>query len=268
MKPVLLILLIGLCSFATAQQIFSGVFHQTEAPMIYADKLTEDALKGKVKEWNNQGYRATDIESKLIDGNRYYWLIGTKSDLRSEIRIVTGWGEFVNLKRSMVKADYVLTDVEAYALNEIDQHYVGIWHQGDTKHKIWKLDSVEGVKKKTDEMGKDNYYPVNVDVFQTPAKTTVYLITYYNGPVTSQTHIFAADDIRTFNIDLLQRTKSGYRLIKYESYDIEETPHFLCIYRRGDYESKLIRNLDRHEFNGLWEQQEKDGLYLVNVHIQ
>lgn len=268
MKPILLTLFLGLSYFVSAQQIFSGVFHQTEAQMIYADKLPEDALEEKVEEWNKTGFRPVDIESKLIDGTRYYWLIGTKSDLKSQLKIVTGWRDFVKLKRAMVKANFVITDVEAFALNEIDHHYVGIWHQGDTKHKIWKLDSEAGVKKKTAEMGEDNYYPVNIEVFQTPAKTPVYLVTYYYGPVSSRTYIFATDNSKAFNTDLLQRTKSGYRLIEYERYELKEQPHFLTIYRRGDYESKLIRDLDRTEFDGLWELQEKEGLYLVNVHIQ
>lgn len=268
MKSVMLTLLLGLGQIAIAQQVFSGVFHQTEAQMVYADKLTEDALDGKVKEWNRQGFRPVDIESKLIDDTRYYWLIGTKSDLKSQLKVVTGWGEFVKMKREMVKADYVLTDVEAIALNEIDHHYVGIWHEGDTEHKIWKLDSVEGIEKKTEEMGKDNYYPVNIEVFQTPAKTPIYLVTYYYGPVTSQTHIFITKDTKEFNTDLLQRTKSGYRMIKYENFELDGEPHYISIYRRGDYESKFIRDLDRTEFDGLWERQEKEGLHLVNVHIQ
>lgn len=268
MKSILLALFLGFGQLLLAQQIFSGVFHQTEAPMVYADKLTEDALEGKVNEWNKAGFRPIDMESKLIEGTRYYWLIGTKSDLKSQIKRVTGWGDFVKLKRDMVKEDYVLTDLEAYALNEIDYKFVGIWHQGDTKHKVWKLDSVEGMEQKTEEMGKDNYYPVNIEVFQTPAKTTIYLVTYYYGPVSSQTHIYATNDPKAFNTDLLQRTKSGYRLIEYQSYDINEVPQFLCIYQRGDYESKLIRDLDRSEFDGLWELQEKEGLHLVNVHIQ
>lgn len=268
MKSILLALCLGFSQFLVAQQIFSGVFHQTEAQMVYADKLTENALEGKVKEWNKEGFRPVDIESKMIDGTRYYWLIGTKSDLKSELRMVTGWSEFVKLKRDMVKADYVVADLEAYALNELDHRFIGIWHQGDTKHKVWKLDSVEGVEKKTEEMGKDNYYPINIEVYQTPAKTTVYLVTYYYGPVSSQTYIYATNDLKAFNTDLLQRTKSGYRLIEYQSYNIDEQPQFLCIYQRGDYESKLLRDLDRSEFDGLWELQEKEGLHLVNVHIQ
>lgn len=268
MKSMLIALCLGLSHFAMAQQVFSGVFHQTEAEMIYADKLTENALEGKIAEWNKQGFRPVDIASKLIDGTRYFWLIGTKSDLNSRIEIITGWGDFVKMKRKMVNEKYVLTDVEAYALNEIDHHYIGIWHKGDTKHKIWKLDSVEGVEMKTEEMGKDNYYPVNIEVFQTPAKTPVYLVSYYYGPVTSQTHIFATTDTREFNTDLLQRTKSGYRMIKYEHFELNDQPNFLSIYRRGDYESKFIRDLDRNEFDGLWELQEKEGLHLVNVHVQ
>lgn len=268
MKSILLAFMLGLGHLVMAQQVFSGVFHQTEAEMIYADKLTEDALEGKVQEWNGKGFRPVDIESKLIDGTRYYWLIGSKSDLKSKLEIITGWGNFVKMKRQMVKEDYVLTDVEAIALNEIDHHFVGIWHQGDTKHKIWKLDSVEGIEKKTDEMGEDNYYPVNIEVFQTPAKTPIYLVTYYYGPVTSQSHIFTTKDTKTFNTDLLQRTKSGYRMIKYEHFELNEEPHYLAIYRRGEYESKFIRDLDRTEFDGLWELQEKEGLYLVNVDIQ
>lgn len=268
MKSILLTLFLGLSHLVMAQQVFSGVFHQTEAPMVYADKLTEDALEGKVKEWNSQGFRPVDIESKLIDGTRYYWLIGTKSDLKSKLEVITGWGDFVKMKRAMVKDDYVLTDVEAIALNEIDHHYVGIWHQGDTKHKIWKLDSMEGVEKKTEEMGEQNYYPVNIEVFQTPAKTPIYLVTYYNGPVTSQTYIFTTNDTKAFNTDLLQRTKSGYRMIKYEHFELDGIPNYISIYRRGDYASKFISNLDRTEFDGLWELQEKEGLHLVNVDIQ
>jgi hypothetical protein len=268
MKSILTALLLGIGHLVMAQQIFSGVFQQTEAQMVYADKLTASALEGKIKEWNNEGFRPTDIESKLIDGERYYWLIGTKSGLKSRIEQVDSWKDFVKLKRDMVKDGYVITDVEAYALNEIDQHYIGIWHQGDTKHKIWKLDSVEGIEMKTEEMGKGNYYPVNIEVFQTPAKTTGYLVSYYYGPVSSQTYIFASNDPKEFSTDLLQRTKSGYRLIDYQSYPVNDEINYLCIYQRGDYETKLVRNLDRSEFDGLWEMQEKEGLHLVNVHVQ
>ena len=57
-------------------------------------------------------------------------------------------------------------------------------------------------------------------------------------------------------------------MIKYEHFELDGTPNYISIYRRGDYASKFIRDLDRTEFDGLWELQEKEGLHLVNVDIQ
>lgn len=264
----LALLLLFMSTLVSAQEVFSGVFHQTEAKMIYAGHLSWEEMEARLASWKKDGYRPTEIESKVVDNQRRYWLIGTKSDRGAQLRQVTGWGEFVKLKREMADADFVLADIEAYALNEVDYHFVGIWHEGKTNHKIWKLDSMEGIEKKTREMGSDNYYPIHIEAVQTPSKTTTFLVIYHQAPVSARTHIFATSDIKAFNTDLLQRTKSGYRMIDYEKYSDGSQDNYICIYRRGDFDIRFVRDLDRSEFDGLWELQEKEGLFLVNMEVQ
>lgn len=267
MKFMMLLLSCLSSSLLVAQFTYSGVLHQTEAELLYAEEQTWDSLLHTETQMVAKGFRLMDLETAKENGNRSFWSIWVKSELGQRMEKVNGWATFIKAKRAQVKEGYVMAEVEGYALTEEEQQFVGVWHKGDTPHKVWRLDSQEGIMKKTQEMADLNFYLVDLDVFQTPSGTAQYLALYHYGAVGKKAYIVVEKDLKLFNTELLRRTKSGYRIIDFEKYEENEQVFYLAVFRKGLYEAVLLRDLDKDGFDGRLDMSEQNRFQLIDLEV-
>ncbi len=266
MKKLLILLSFLICSQVYGQKIYSGIFQQTEAQLAYREALTWDNFVLVNDSLGSNGYRLIDLETFRLGKVRLYTGIWTESNLKSEIESVLGWPEFVKRKRARASDGYVMDEVEAYAVSEQEFYFIGVWSKSEVTHKVWKLDSREGIKQKTEEMAKQDFFLVDVEAFATPGKVTQYLALYHQGEVNEpRSYVFISDKLKVFNTDLLQRNKSGYRIMDYEQFEEGEDLYHLGVYRRGDYETILLRDQTKESFDALWEVKENEGLKLIDL---
>ena len=167
----------------------------------------------------------------------------------------------------MVDEGYVMEEVEGMAITDTEQQFIGSWRKGDTPHKVWRLDSREGIRKKTKEMAEQEFFLQDLDVFQTPSGGVQYLALYHQGPIDLKAFIVVEKDLKVFNTELLQRTKSGYRIIDYERYTEAEEVFYLAVMRKGDYEAVLLRGLDQDGFYGRLDMSEQNRFQLVDIEL-
>ncbi|GJM33316.1 MAG: hypothetical protein DHS20C18_23170 [Saprospiraceae bacterium] len=268
MKNLLILITFLTCNQVFCQEIYSGVFQQTEAKLLYREAINWDVLTGTNDSLASAGYRLIDLESYRSGKERLFTGIWSESNLKSEIESVLGWPEFIKRKRARASDGYLMDEIESYAVSEEEFYYIGVWYKSPTIHKVWKLDSQEGIKQKTEEMAKQEFFLIDVEAINTPGKVIQFLALYHKGEVNEpRSYVFVSNSLKIFNTDLLQRTKSGYRLLDYEKFEEAGESFYLGVYRRGDYETVLLRDQDKESFNALWEGKEKEGLRLVDLEI-
>lgn len=256
-------------SMLHAQRI-SGIFRPTDAKMEYLEQLSWESFVQEDRRLNAEGYRLTNIETTGQGDDRSYWGIYTESSLRDTLIKVTSWGDFVKAKRSMAAAGFLLSNVQAYAISETDAHFIGVWYRNDTDtpHKIWKLDSPESLNAKTEDMAKQQFYLQEVEVFLTPSGTANYLAIYHYSPIPVRNYVQIYTDDAVFTKDRSQRERSKVRLVDYEHFNAKEANYQLGVYQPGTYDNRVLLDYLRADFNGQWEQLEKDGMKLVGWEVR
>ena len=139
-KIIFLLLIVG---NTLAAQHLSGIFQPSEADLEYVEQVDWTTFLAEDVRLNAKGFRLTNLETTGIGADRRYWGIFTESTLRDTLVKTTSWADFVQAKRSMAAAGFILSGVQAYALSETDAHYIGVWYRDETNtpHKIWKLDT-------------------------------------------------------------------------------------------------------------------------------
>lgn len=254
-------------STAYSQFTYSGTLHQTEAELSFYEAQSWDSLLITEKKMLEKGYRLMELETAKKGSDRFYWSIWVKSDLGHKMERIDGWKSFIEQKRAKVKEGYVMGEVEGVALTDNEQQFYGVWYEGDTKHKVWRLDSREGILKKTQEMAELNFYLVDLDVFETPSNTVQYLALYHYGTNGKRAYIVVENDLKLFNTEILQRTKSGYRMIDFEKYQENDEVFYLAVFRKGDYEAVLLRDMDKDGFYGRLDMSEQNRFQLIDIEI-
>lgn len=262
-----MLLLCTLTSFLslTGQTYISGIFQQTDAELEYVQGVSWDQFLAENKRLNAGGYRLVDIETSGISQDRTFWGIYSRSGLDDRIERAMSWADFIELKRKLAAEGYVLADVTGYAINEADFNYIGVWRKGDTQHKIWKLDSSDALKLRTDEMVRDKFFLVGVKVITSPAGVTQYLALYHHNPLPERNYVFVTSDPKVFNTDWLQRMKSNVRLIDYDRYEEKGTTYYLGVYQSGEYEHLLLSDMEKLTFEDRWDRlEQQEDMRLVN----
>ena len=248
-----------------SQSTISGVFQSSEAERLYRGPLDWEVFKTKNDSMNRAGYRLTDLETRKEETNRKYWGIWIKSDQKSILEPIYGWGNFIKKKRQMAADSFLLMEIEAYAVSNEEHYFIGVWTKKDTKHKVWKLDSREGLAKKTEEMERQDFFVKDVEAFILPNKTVVFLALFHKGKVTTpRNYVYTSNDLKAFKISLLQRNKSGFRIVDFERFEEKGRPWYLGVFEKGDYKTVLLTRQEADRFNEKWEIMEKEGLKLMD----
>lgn len=256
-------------SSLSAQQI-SGIFRGSDAKMEYAEQLTWEAFVTNNNTLNTKGFRLTNIETTGQGDDRRFWGIYTESSLQDTLVKTTSWADFVKAKRAMAAAGFLLSNVQAYAISELDAHYIGVWYKNetDTPHKIWKLDSPESLRVRTEDMAKQKFYLQEVEVYLTPSGTANYLAIYHYSLIPVRNYVHIDTNEEAFTKDLWQRQRSKVRLVDFERFSAKEGSYLLGVYQPGTYDSQFLFQQRRDDFNGKWEQLEKDNLKLVSWEVR
>lgn len=270
MKNILIVIGI-LCWVGTveAQQI-SGIFQSSDAEFEYIEELDWDSFLAQDIALNQQGFRLINLETTGVGKERKYWGIYIESAVRDTIIKTSSWPEMIKAKRSMAAAGFVLSNVQAYALSAIDAHFVGVWYKDEnqTPHKVWKLDSPQSLRDKTEDMSKQQFYIQEVEVFLTPSGEANYLAVYHHSPLPIRNYVYITDTEQQFRDDFKERFESKIRLFDFEQFEAKDGTYLLGVYQPGVYDYQFVQGLDRSTFNGKWEQFEKEELRLVSWEVR
>ena len=250
-----------------AAQQFSGIFTASDAKLVYHANLSWDEWLRTDSLMGLQNHRIQDLATAGIGANRRYWSIYTPSSQRDTVVVCLGWDDMVQAKRNLAAAGWLLYHLTAYALSESDYRVIGVWRQGDTAHKIWKIDSREGLSQKTEEMARQQFYLQQVEVFTTPGGTPVYLPLYHYSPLPVRNYLFYSDDPAVFNTDWLRRQNSGVRILKFSRFTDQGRSWLMGVYAPGQYPHALLQQQPQAEFNDRWERFESEGLQLVDWEV-
>lgn len=251
------------------QQQFSGIYQPTEAKMDYRELKGWEAFLADSELQNQKGLRLIDIESSQIGGDeRIFYGVYTESNLRDSLGIALGWREFVELKREMASKEYTMVDVHAFALNERDTKYIGVWVQEENDHKIAKMTSRSGLDRRIQEMGRRRYKLKRVHVLSTPDGEPEYIALFHYSPVQEYNFLHYSEDITEFMEEFNERVKSKTRLVDYATFWENGKKYHLGVYQNGDYDYRFLLNADKQELDKEGAiLKEKNGLSLLNMNV-
>lgn len=251
------------------QSQFSGIFQPTEANMEYTQVSGFTSLVAKSEEMNAKGFRLIDVESSQVGGDeRIYYGIYTESNLKDSLGIALGWREFVKLKRQMAAKDYTMVDVHAFALNESDTKYIGVWVEDGTDHKIAKLTSRSGLDRRIQEMGRRRYKLKRVHVLSTPDGEPEYVALFHYSPVQEYNFLHYSENMEDFMQEFNERAASKTRLVDYASFWENGKKYHLGVYQKGDYDYRFIHQADKSHLDSEGDKlKDNKGLSLLNMNV-
>ncbi len=251
-----------------AQRI-SGIFMPTEAVMAYSTLQGWENFLADHDQKNQEGFRLIDLESSRVGGDqRVYYGVYTQSSLKDSVGMALGWRDFVKMKRDMTTAGYTMEDVHAFALNERDFQYVGVWVKEETPHKIARLTSREGIEKQVQDMGTKRYKLKRVHVISTPDGEPEYIALFHYSPVQEYNFLYYTDDIADFRKDLEERRQSNVRLVDYASFTENGKRFFLGVYQTGTYDYAFERQEEKQSLDDTAKRLKTErGLSLMNMNV-
>lgn len=252
-----------------AQPLLSGVFQASEAELTYKGPLSWSAFSISNDSLNKNGYRLYDLETFMVDGTRKFWGSWIKSTHEASLESVQGWANLVKTKRAKAAEGFLLTEILGYSVSNNEDHFIGVWLKTEKLHKVWKLDSREGLIKKTEEMARQDFFIVDVEVFAAPNKTLSFLALYHKGEVTTpRNYVFTSSDLPAFKTSLLQREKSGFRMVDFESFEEKEKTWYLGVFEKGDYETVFLHGQQKSDFDERWDILEEQGMKLIDFEYE
>lgn len=255
-------------SHLSAQKI-SGIFMPTEAEMAYTTVEGWSNFLADHDAKSTQGLRLIDLESSRVGGDqRVYYGIYTESGLRDTVAMALGWRDFVKLKRTMNTAGYTMDDVHAFALNERDFQYIGVWVKEETPHKIARLTSRAGIEEQVREMGARRYKLKRLHVINTPDGEPEYVALFHYSAVQEYNFLYYTKDLADFRKDLEERRLSDIRLVDYASFTENGERFYLGVYQRGTYDYAFERHDEQQNLEEVAQKLKKErGLSLMNRNV-
>lgn len=269
LRPFFTSLCLLFAGLLLGQSQYSGIFQPTEAKMEYAQVSGWDGLLSKSKDMNSKGFRLIDVESSQVGGDeRIYYGIFTESNLKDSLGIALGWRDFVKLKRKMAANDYTMIDVHAFALNESDTKYIGVWVEDGTDHKIAKMTSRSGLDRRIQEMGRRRYKLKRVHVLSTPDGEPEYVALFHYSPVQEYNFLHYSESMEDFMKEFNERIQSKTRLVDYASFWENGKKYHLGVYQNGDYDYRFIHQADKIHLDAEGEKlKSSKGLSLLNMNV-
>ena len=232
------------------QNAFSGIFHQKPDSTILLKDVSWETLAAQQEARSKKGFLLKDVETIEDEGKRKYFALWSADTTASKLYQIPGWDSLVQIKRKMAREGYMMTDIEAYPQEDGRNHFLCVWKEQRIWHKVWKLDTWEGVLQKNEEMLKKYMYLRDVEIIKSPSDGWKFLVIYHEGDRDRKErgYIFKSDDLKTFTTDLMRRQKSGFQMIDFETYQESGKKIYVAVYQKG-YEADTWRqNLDAKSF--------------------
>ncbi|MEL6273888.1 MAG: hypothetical protein AAFU03_02125 [Bacteroidota bacterium] len=256
-------------AYTLSAQQFTGIYQPTEAEIVYSQATGWQAFLDDHKQQVQKGLRLIDLESSRVGGDeRIYYGIYTQSSLKDSVGMALGWRDFVKLKRLMAAKDFLMVDVHAFALNESDFQYLGVWVKEDIPHKIARLTSRQGLEKRIADMGKRRYKLKRVHVLSTPDGEPEYIALFHYSTVQEYNFLHYTESLEAFQKDLKERYVSNVRLVDYATFYEKGERYHLGVYQTGTYEDQFVQfdNKSGLEAEGKKLKADK-GLSLLNLNV-
>jgi hypothetical protein len=264
-----LLFLILMATGLHGQDNFSGIFHATDAEYRYAEGVTFEQLLRQKQEYDTSGFLLKEVETFGQTKNRRFWAAWEKTPGESRIEEISDWDSMVWKKREMAQEGYCMQDIETYFDDKGAQRFLAVWHKSPVPHKMWKLDSREGLEQVTKDMARSNHFPVDVEAFAGADGKTGFLAVYHQRKPAQKSHMFVTGDLKKFNVERVQRRKSGFRMTDFEYIKEQNGDElYLAVFHKGDYEESLRHHLNGESFSRLRnELAASRNLKLIDIEI-
>ncbi len=251
----------------SAQFVFTGIYQEQKVDNQIVQASSWEDLLQQQQNLTAQGFHLTDIEFAGESEQKTYWSVVTKGDVAQSIHKESNWKSMLERHRSKVSEGWVLSDIEGYGDKSGNVQFVGLWQKGTANQQLWKLNSWLGVKKLTADMGKKNIFLQDIEIIKDSAGKLNFLLVYQADISQQRTHLIVHTDAKAYLTDRLERIKSGYGIIDFESIETEEKSFMVSIFKRTAQKEGIRRNMNPEGLSSVSKDMAEKGLQISDLEI-
>lgn len=224
----------------SAQFSFSCVFQKQEIENRLVSSSSWEDLQEQQKQLQVQGFQIQHFELAGSGEQNLFWSIYSKDTTSQYLKKATDWKSVQELQTRALETGYHLSALEAYPTNS-GVHFVGLWNFGKKDQQLWKLSSLEGTLKLVSELSTKQYYLQDIEIVGDDPQQLSIILLFEKGLSDQRTHLVVNGSSRAYLDDRLERIKSGYNTIDFESVWVRNNNLFVGIYQKGGH-GEVFRN--------------------------
>lgn len=267
-ESILILVALSITTLGFSQFSFSGIFNETaEQNFQYLENGSWEELQFNHASNQEKGLQLIDLETTIHENQRTYWAIWQTAPEESIFESVNGWTAMVQQKRQKAKDGYLMTDIESYVNADGEAQYLVSWKKKEQYHKMWKLESWDGVLLKLAAMQKQGLYLVDLEAIKQPDQSFQYLCVFHKNLNDRRSYAVYHKDFNSFAHDKSDRNKSGYYLTDFEAVAIDGETHLFGIYLDGNQEDGLRYQLDKTSLQA-YGNYLGENFHLTDIEIQ
>lgn len=230
------------------QQSFSGIFQRSAASHIYLYDISWDDLQQKNKLLGEDNYVLIDVETLLKEGRVHYWAIWKESKQSSSITQVQGWENLLKQKEKMAAQGMIIQEIENFLDPSGQEVFVVAWGRGSCEQLVVEFDSWEQLELQTKELGSGFFQLTDIETLEKKQGNRTFLALYQKQPPNEKGFPVMTSDSKTFYQNKVQRNKSGYALVDYETFKENENHFFIGLYKKAQTGENCRYQLDWRSF--------------------
>jgi hypothetical protein len=241
---VLVLFLLSTHCLSSARQSFSGLFDQSSATHVYLYDISWEELRNRHQKLSLDGFELLDVEAATNNGKTGFWAIWRESGQTSRLERAANWDELLRLRRELAAQGWRLNDVESYRDHQGKTFFLGLWLADKAESRIIKAESWESLIKHTDLLANEYFFLTDVEAMNAGQGELHFLAVFRKAPPTERAFLALYDDQAAFQKNRLQRQKSGYPLIDYETFEQDDKEYYLGLYKKAPKTFELCHRLD------------------------
>jgi len=141
-----------------------GVWRQRDKPHIFRANFNWVTFLELQRDLSERGYRLLDVEPYSYNNDLRYAAVWEEASDEERIWKASSEDEFVQKWKDYSSQDLRLVDMEIYTGEGNSKKHLGIWREGDDRHKLWLEDTWDGFNSKRKTFERNGYQLIDIEV--------------------------------------------------------------------------------------------------------
>ena len=253
----LIAFLLTATALSAEQATYQGVWHSDTNPSVTTAPLGLQQFLSSGEDLANQGFRAIDVETRMVNGQRVYaglWSTGIGGtaftgpfgaiDMREEIE--------ARLQQNMR-----IEDFEVFRTESGGRRYIALWRNGAGQQRLTGPMQFEAFKARGESLGEEGLRPVDIEVEEVNG-VLLYHGLFRTG--TGDAFLSPPLELSAFRVLRDAQVFAGLELADLERIEDDGETLYVGLWRTGNGESRLSSPRPFGEYFVFSQEQFNNGM--------